>query len=495
MTLFSYLKIGCSRAAGKIILLFVLIFLLGTLAAAAITIQRSFYFTDENLRRSLPPVVRLDINDEVAWAMWDAGEWSDELMDFWTFEFLSEIESLPYVMAMDYSLVGQSYLLEDGIQGVIYHQAGVSGMSAYQIRPSIRFVNRINFADLHMGVIRIVEGQAFTEEDLIRSAQPFPILVSTAFKQLNHLQVGDPLTIKSTVFYDASRERGHEHPLPKLHFEAMIVGAFELTTPITAYGDFENNMSADFLLNKFYAPFWAWDLIQETGIPYADYLWGVQDRGHDFFNYPTIALTDARYIRRFEEVMEDMLPEWMHVQYLSTIYSDISFAMENMHWIANLILIGSLIVIVLLTSLLSLLAIQDRKQEIGVYLALGQKKSKILIKILMEMLVVGAAGLILSLGAGYFIADQFAEHLVQRELLSQEQAAVSRIEGFFPTNDPLLWFSPGKMSHEEMLEYFELSMDLETTLVFFSTGIGIILVSSILPAGYFITLKPREILL
>jgi len=52
-----------------------------------------------------------------------------------------------------------------------------------------------------------------------------------------------------------------------------------------------------------------------------------------------------------------------------------------------------------------------------------------------------------------------------------------------------------EMSHEEMLEAYEISMDVETVLLFYTIGLGIILIAVIVPITRIVKLSPKKVLL
>ena len=69
-------------------------------------------------------------------------------------------------------------------------------------------------------------------------------------------------------------------------------------------------------------------------------------------------------------------------------------------------------------SLLITLFLRDRKQEIGIYLAIGDKKGRVTAQFLTEVLGLSLVAITLSLFTGSLLANNFSQTMVQNNLMT-----------------------------------------------------------------------------
>lgn len=117
--------------------------------------------------------------------------------------------------------------------------------------------------------------------------------------------------------------------------------------------------------------------------------------------------------------------------------------------------------------------------------ALGEKKWKIVSQELIEVVSVSILGLIVAFSIGHIAAEGLSTSMIRAEL-----AAEPRDENYWP----LVGFSQ-EMTPEEMLEAFSVSLEIETTILFFVVGIGTVFLSTIVPVVYILELNPKDILM
>jgi len=145
----------------------------------------------------------------------------------------------------------------------------------------------------------------------------------------------------------------------------------------------------------------------------------------------------------------------------------------------------------IILSLLITLFLRDRKHEIGIYLALGEKKGKIITQILTEVLSVSIIGITLSLFAGNIISDGISQQMIHNNMMNElENPSMNfdwnPLEGMgFNTN----------MSMDEMLENYEVGLDGQTIGLFFLVGAGTVILSTISPIIYITSLNPKKIMM
>ena len=513
MNLFKRAMISLKRSPMKTGLLFLMVVILGSLVSGAIAVIQAMHQTDLSLRRSLPPVVTVTRNETIGdyISHMDDEEWNAWLdsTDI-TYEMLQEISQLPYVADFDFYVTGSMF--GDDLVKVPpadisnlpdYNDPlhGIAGLRHFQLKG----VNRGSFTDFNTGLIELVEGRTFTDEEARSLSETSVALISRPFAQVNGLNVGDEIRLDNTIF-DEFREDvlnlsvneifSEENVLARETYQLEVIGIFEIAREIVAGNAWLNDILTHELTNQIYVPFQIakapaslLEELQDFYWPFPQLLW----------SQILFVLNDPLDLMAFEAAANEILAPAWQIEDLSNIYADMQTSMENMRWIANLILWGTVVAAIVTLSLLVTLFLYDRRKEIGIYLALGENRIKIVTQMMVEALIIGTIAIMVSLFIGNLMANHFSEDLLHNELMSQTEQRVASLqnEGQYqlPGLDSLSWFSPGDMSIEEMMAHYDLTLTLTSSLIFYGMGSAILIFSSALPILYVLRLEPNKILL
>lgn len=154
---------------------------------------------------------------------------------------------------------------------------------------------------------------------------------------------------------------------------------------------------------------------------------------------------EAQYFLKNPEMLEDFaqelyskgLPEYYRLRADEAGYRAIVGPVESMRQIASAFLwlvlgIGGLVLLVL-----SILAVRERKYEIGVLRAMGMKKRNVAAGFLCETVLLTALALALSFGVSGAVSQPVADSLLTQQVqLAQEQAQQNQIPGGIPPEAP-----------------------------------------------------------
>ncbi len=88
-------------------------------------------------------------------------------------------------------------------------------------------------------------------------------------------------------------------------------------------------------------------------------------------------------------------------------YDSIAGPIESMSKLSKYVLFVAVIATVLITGLVVLLFLRDRKHELGIYLSLGERRGRVVGQILIEVMVVAFIGIMISLFSGNLLAGQY----------------------------------------------------------------------------------------
>ena len=498
-----------SRKPGKTVILLLLVFVLGSIIAGAIATSGAINNTEANLRRNMRPIVSLEMDwqtiEEIAI---ETDEWTQP--EQITADLIREIGALPYVSHFDYSIRTSltSFELEryEPSDGSIHWGAeneptwldfiGVS-------RPELIYVEE--------GIIELVDGRMFTETD-VNDLPPHQsvVIVSRDFLETNQLSIGQVITLNNIVRNDINWESNEfwsdENIFAQEEYTFEIIGAFDLVSSEVAPNedDWETEHRVREQSNWLFVPNAVTEsasrFMHEKAIAMAAEAGTLEDLpdGSKDFQYlvdNVFVLDNPLEIENFREAAEPLLPEFWTVTDLSNTFAEISSSMETLQGIAGSILWVAIGTTILILSLLITLFLRDRRHEMGIYLALGEKKSSIISQILLEVGSVAIIGITLAVFMGNIVSSGMSRTMLRNELTQQEDAlwggSITVSVGGSMAN---MGFGQ-EMTPEEMLEAFDVSLNVQTILVFYGIGLGTIVVSTLIPVIYIVRLDPKKVLM
>jgi len=491
------------RNFGKTILLLLIVFALGCVISGAIAVSQAVRNTDANISAALPPIVTVDIdNQELDDYVNRTGDWPADLDMNLSHDLLSQIGELPYVERFDYSI--QSSLISNQVE--VYIPEGVSPeevsshMGSYE-HFRLRGMQSTDPIDISEGIIEIAQGRMFTEAELANFTTV--AIVSENFARANNLGIGSTLTLESVEwdwrgisevdenFYT------EENIFASRSYDIEIVGIFTRLLEIDTGDSWMDNWANAEVENTFYVPntfarevsIWQNEQHLEMN-PDDEWLEGVEPEDM-VWAQNIFVLYDSGDIPAFREAVDVMTPDFFTViDAASQSSGDITAAMDTLSQQTNIIVVGAAIAAVLILSLLITLFIRERKREIGVYLALGERKGVVVLQVMTEVLIVALVAIALSLFAGNLIAGGISESMLRDNL-----AAQSADQGMSFGNALDMMGLTADVSTEEVLASYNVSLDATTILIFLAVGVGTVVVATIIPLLYILRLNPRKIMM
>jgi len=520
----NYLKMKPSKRAvtyikrrpGKSMILMLLVFMLGTLISGAVSIEHAIYRTEANLWAQIPPLASIEID-------FDASR--DEIAEVnrvgLSPEMIRQVGALPYVANFDYRF--RHVFWQNTLE--LYDNFGrnndLSSRFESGARASIVLtgVYNPNVSDIQEGMISLVSGRVFTQEEMDSTGHL--ALVSQEFARLNQLDIGYTFTLESRAYdwnsiwgnwnddWDVMSE-GHFHGSEE--FELEIIGIFEVLREerdTEIYGDYADMMAeieterTFGLQNAIYVPvslteaFHALEfemVAESTGS--SDFEDAEEARNLGMMGttglIPSLfALYNPFDMPFFLEAADTILLDALRIEDLSGSFAHMAYSMETMHWIADLIFWGATVTTFVVLSLLIILFLRDRKHEIGIYLAIGERKAKIVKQVLIEVLSLTVVSLTLAIIAGNILASRLSQSMLEQDLTRQAESA-SASHG---VGNALGLFNPGQMSIYEMMENYDTSTSLSTILFIFGVTLFTVFLASLISILYVTRLNPKKILM
>ena len=410
-------------------------------------------------------------------------------------ESIEMIGNLPYVRMFDYAFMSYDFFsydlnlindkgiyleagfLEDDIDFLFDRFATEAGM-LHQFR--LKGVRHHEVVDVMGGAITLVAGRVFTEEEI---SSDIPVaLIPQEFAQGNDLDVGDTFELSASVYLSMRGIPGRPEEFQEddllidkpISFE--VIGIFTPNIVLDEsdwlsaanYRNFNNRIYVPLSVAKVPDNLFSQYLLEATESRRLELLgWEIEDEYllSPVFDYEHLIfiLDDPLDLEAFAIVASELLPEFFLMDDLTNGISDIIPSLIHIQSIAIWIIVGAGGAILLILGLLAGLYFRDRRHEIGIYLALGEKRLKIISRLLLEMVFLSHPALLFAFLTGYGLANQASRLMLHNHLLSQVSTMQNRvIGGLNDFNQMELAFS---MSIEELMEIYSLVLNGSFVLI------------------------------
>jgi len=484
--------------------------------SGAISLRQAIVNTDMILRAQLPAVATALIDSEALERHYElTGEflWPDPV----TSSMFREVGMLSYVRDFDYTAWGHNFFSSELVRafddtlslylGVPASEiSDLGSLSFFHETPLEQFtlkgVHNSEILDIDAGLIELVAGRRFTEEEIETLA--YVAVVSQDFLDANNLYLGSYLLIDYHI-YDEEAGANFYYPenddslLLSQRFELKIIGVFEKELVIADVEALGERYYFDFI-NRIYVPNAVVESVVDLYMQvlpeidpelYVEIL--AADHVEDVLSYDGVLflLYDPTDLVAFAYAAKEILPAFWMIEDLSNTYSYISNSMEMMNEIVNQLMVGTLIATLIILGLLILLFLVDRKQEVGIYLALGEKKKNILAQLMMEMMAVAFIGMTVALFVGNTLSTEISRTMIEQDIIRQLEDP-ERIVGHGLLSG--MGFRV-EMTHEEMIDMYEVSLDVTTVLLFYGITLVAVLLAAGIPTLMVIQMNPKEVLL
>lgn len=497
MTKFRRSIISVYRHPLKSGIFLVLVFVLSLLMVGAIIVHSAISNAEQSLRSRMPALtmVEYDWDLDVAEQFFqDTGEWPTE--DSLTRDILYEIGSFPQVRIFDYSI-----------------NISISGVFAYELVPwedgdwidyfrytegfgtavTISGVGRTSFLEARSDFMELVDGRNFLESELGEVSEVHPVLLSFDFAQANNLTIGSTFEVKAVdleylnqLIIEGDTFRVDDDSMFKSMFPFQVIGIFEpefhhIRADQDEWIFFMERSATN---HRMYVPGYVAELMLDRVIGSSQ----VAMYGDQIFRNMFL-LDDSLLFDEFSQMVEGLPGNWRAIDF-SQGFDDISVAMTNLQEVADIILILGVGATLLIVSLTVLLFLKDRKYEIGVYLALGEKKRRIISQIVTEVFSLTFVAMTLALFVGRIVAHEMSHDMLRHELENSTSADM-------PVQAHLLEHLGYRfeLSHEEMLEMYVIELNEEVVVLYYVLGMSVILISAGLPIVKTVNMNPKKVLL
>ena len=517
MNFFKRGLLSIKRNPVKTVVLLLLVFVLGCVISAAVSVYNGVNATEQSVydRASTVDTVELDYdnlfklsNEEI-----DEIQMSSEYRP--TVEAMDSIGALPQVEYYDYTFYEgwyDPYVTETGepVKGYVdaeWHiEEGIrtfdddgNEIDPYDLTFKIYSITGTAGSEpIHFktGVLKLVDGRFFNDKEI--AGESYGLIISRQVANKNNLKLGSKITVPIKL-YDMGHYWEEEYVLDKYEFQAEVVGIFDFDKK----GMISNN--GEEIYNKVYSTNATLYFMQEKYIEmylkqYPDTV--ITDAWHNFQYENYYMLKSPKDVEAFEEAAQQYLPEYNTITTTSDFYAAYVAPLETVKDLAKGTLIAAAVAVVVILGLAVTLFLRSRRGEMGIYLALGEKKGKVMGQVVTEVLIVAVIAITCSLFVGRALSRQISDRIISEQITTQMAELDDARYNYNAFNVPKNVYSrlhnagySTLVDGEYVTENYDVSMGGRTVLMFYGIGIAAVVIATAVSMIYIIALDPKKILM
>ena len=163
-------------------------------------------------------------------------------------------------------------------------------------------------------------------------------------------------------------------------------------------------------------------------------------------------------------------------------YQYMQAPLENLEALANVTLIASAILCVVLLSLVANIFIRNRTKEIGVYMSLGATKKNLIVQFVGEILLVGLLATSCAMISGNKLGNELSQKFMQIQIDMDTEAKYQED-------------NPDELTQLDLLEVYHIEFNAEYIINIYIVSTFVLLISSILPIMTVLKTQPKKVLL
>ncbi|MCY8174987.1 ABC transporter permease [Bacillus inaquosorum] len=318
--------------------------------------------------------------------------------------------------------------------------------------------------DFSDGDSKITDGRAITKSDVGKKVT----VINETLAEENDLSVGDSITIESATDEDTT-------------VKLKIVGIYKTTS---SGDDQAQNFSFLNPYNKLYTPYTATAAL----------------KGDDYKNTIDSAvyyMDDAKNIDAFVKAAKKTAIDFdtFTLNTNDQLYQQMVGPIENVaSFSKNVVYLVSVAGAVIL-GLIVMMSIRERKYEMGVLMAIGEKRWKLIGQFLTEILIVAVIAIGIASLTGNLVANQLGNQLLSQQISSSTDSTQTA-SGQMPGGGGGM--GGGMFGHSsanvDVIDSLNVAVSMNDMLVLGGIGIFIAIIATLLPSISVLRLHPKTIL-
>ena len=367
-------------------------------------------------------------------------------------------------------------------------------------------VSEGDLIDQQVGLISLISGNTFSQSE-IDNGSPVAIISST-FASENNLDLFSTFTLESLVF--DFKELGdnwwrgtpsEETIYWSKSLELTVIGIFKITTEFDFINDEMGASIADFTLqNRIFLPN---RLVKEIRYQTLTNFVSVtpHQQSQDMSISRNIFLLESHdYMDSFVQSANNLLEYPFEMLNLSISMAHLITTQQNisdLFFLLTLFIIGATIIVI---GLILIYLVINRRREIAIYIALGERRKKLIIQIFSEIFIIVLFSLIVSYTISVLLSGILNQNLydvfLRNEPTITGQIVGNRIRASIPQT--LAFFVGGSQSQISLdfaIQYFIVSPNFQIILRLLVISVIVVATTLITPLIFLMRFNPKKLLL
>lgn len=485
MNFFKRALYSVTQRKGKSVILFIIIFVLGNVIAGAVAIKESTNNVEKTIKSQLAGSASITLDYEKVEKI--LNENPEAKIDFLTptTKEIEEIGKLSYVKYYDNKSI--LYIPTNNLKATTEAETD-DGSSIGTANNSIEIMGTTYapLSDIQEKKIELKDGRIFEQTDIDSNKKV--AIISKKLAEENNLHVGDQMVIDAA---EIDYSNGTHTGTSLVDYSVEIIGTFSPINVERKDQSSDDKMNQAFMdltaQNTVYMPYGTMLDFANAYIEYYNETVTKDEEKLTIERYltptPTFVLKSPDDSEAFKTEATTLLSSDDFVIRLSTDdYDSIAGSIANMSKLSGLVLIISVVASLLIISLVTVLFLRDRRHEMGIYLALGERRYNVIFQIVIEVLLVAVVALTISLITGNLVAKSLSDSLLSNDMFSQSSG------GYYGTTITTL-------STSDVTNAYQISFSPMYVVSFYLVGLGTILLSTVIPLIYILRLNPKKIMM
>ena len=211
-------------------------------------------------------------------------------------------------------------------------------------------------------------------------------------------------------------------------------------------------------------------------------------------NDVTFLLNDPLEVEDFIGSYEDKLPQFMKLDANNEEFHRLSKPLDTLGLYANFIIWLVVINAVIIISLVTALTLKTREYEIGVLLSIGASKLKIVAQFFVELALVAVIGFTLAVGSGSLVANKVGQKVLEFQI---QESEVGEDEDEYYYDYESIWDTDysTEISLDDLISEYNVTISPLIIGEIYVLGLGIVLVSILIPSLMIMRFNPKKILM
>jgi ABC-type antimicrobial peptide transport system permease subunit len=523
-----------TRRLSKTILLVLTFFLIGNLVIIGLGISSASKSAKILTRQKMRAVVTYQVDYEKVWRYADTIEDEDELQKFYenyprvkvedVTEFLKDervkmANSISSNMwysdennSLDFVHLGNTREenMDDTGQSCWYDESGAMQCETYKepifFVKSNMYPGMIEFED---GDYQIVSGRFYNQDEIDNGSMV--CVISQNLAATNNVTVGDEIVLATSYMSTYMKQSGVEASDIENSFE--VIGIYSHNNPLTPDNSnydyaspYENPDNMIFMpsttvymaqlpANEKTFDYYAQMYPEEEYYQNPDNRPSIENMDKNMYiDNVTLLLDDPLNVDQFVEDHQNSLSQFTSLDANNDEFNRLAKPLDTLSMYANfivwLVVINAIVIITLVTAL----TLKTREYEIGVLLSVGASKLKVIAQFFIELAIVAVIGFTMAVVSGSLISRQIGNKVLEAQIASSE---INEEEDDYGYNyiDPWSTDYTTDITLDDLVSEYEVTVSPLIIAEIYILGLGIVLISVIIPSFMIMRYNPKKILM